>query len=479
MQTLSLKTVVDYAGGTLRQGDPSLAIDGITTDSRLDRPGELFVALRGENFDGHRFVADSAARGTVGAMVETGFNAATVPAGYALVEVDDTLQAYQRIAARYRRSLSARVITITGSNGKTSTKDLTAAVLSRRFRVLKTDGNLNNHIGVPLTLLRAGAADELIVLEIGMNHPGEIAPLADMARPDLAIITNIGTAHIEYMGSRESIALEKGALAEAVGKGGHVVLPATDDFAGTIASRTRAQVVMVGGANSDIRAEAIEEDLAGSRFILVADGERLPAMLPVSGRHMVSNALLAVAAGRICGVALDECVAALAEVKLTKGRMEWKNINGLLILDDSYNANPDSMVVALETLARMPTARRRIAVLGKMAELGAASAAGHQRVGEAAARVGIDQLIGVGPESKMIVAGARGAGLHQTLALEGTEQAADWLRANARPGDLILIKGSRSAAMERVLPLLTHRSVDAETEIVSEPAMPVGSSHVP
>ena len=477
MQILSLQTIVDYAGGTLRQGDPASSIEGITTDSRQDRRGQLFVALRGENFDGHRFVADSAAKGTVGAVVERGFNPVAVPADYALVEVDDTLRAYQRMAARYRRSLPARVVAITGSNGKTSTKDLTAAVLSQKFRVLKTEGNLNNHVGVPITLLRASPDDEFIVLEMGMNHPGEIAPLAEMAQPNVAIITNIGTAHIEYMGSREAIAQEKGTLAEAVGNAGHVVLPATDEFSSAIAARTSARVIMVGGESSGVRAEAVEEDLGGSRFILVADGERLPAMLPVSGRHMVANALLAVAVGKIYGVSLAECVAALQGVRLTKGRMEWKSIHGLQILDDSYNANPDSMVVALETLARMPTTHRRIAVLGKMAELGSASEAGHRRVGEKAAQVGIDQLIGVGSESEVMLRSARDAGLRQTFVAANTKQAAELLCAKARRGDMILIKGSRSAAMEQILPFLTKQFVDAD--VVPSTVTSVHSSTAP
>ena len=456
LETLSLQTIVEYAGGHLRQGDALRPISGITTDSRVDRPGELFLALRGENFDGHRFIADSAARGTAGAVVERTYAAALLPADYALIEVDDTLLAYQRIAARYRRTLPARVVAITGSNGKTSTKDFAAAVLSRKFRVLKTQGNLNNHIGVPQTLLRASAADEIIVLEMGMNHPGEIAPLAEIARPDVGIITNIGTAHIEFMGTRAGIAQEKGMLAEAIGNGGHVILPTADDFSASIAARTVAQVLTVGASGDRVRAESIEQDLNGSRFMLIVDGESLPASLPVPGRHMVTNALLAVAAGRVFGVSLPECVAALAEVQLTKGRMELKNIHGLQVLDDSYNANPDSMVAALETLARMPTANRRFAVLGKMGELGETSEAGHRRVGEAAARANIDRLIGVGPEGEIIVRSARDAGFAPAVAVSDTAQAADLLHTDARKGDLILIKGSRSAAMENVLASLSQ-----------------------
>ena len=437
----------------MRQGDPCLPVRGITTDSRLEQRGGLFLALRGEKYDGHQFVTDSPARGAIGALVERGRVEVSLPDAFALIEVDDTLLAYQRIAARYRRTLSAKVVAITGSNGKTSTKDFTAAVMARRFRVLKTEGNFNNHIGVPQTLLRASVADEVIVLEIGMNHPGEIAPLASIAKPDVGIITNIGTAHLEFMGSRAGIAQEKGKLAESIGHEGYVILPAADEFAESIAARTSAQVIRVGGT-SGLRAETVEQDFAGVRFTMVEGDERAHASVPVPGSHMVTNALLAVAAGRICGISLTECAAALSDARLTKGRMEQKNVHGFRILDDSYNANPDSMIAAVETLAQMPTAHRRIAVLGKMAELGQASDEGHRRVGEAAAAEKIDCIIGVGPEAALIARSAREAGHPQSLALAGTTQAAEWLHGNARRGDLILLKGSRSAAMEQVLAVL-------------------------
>ena len=451
MEASNLSIIADYAGATLRRGDPHLIVKGVTTDSRRDQFGELFLALRGDNFDGHRFVDDSRARGAVGVVVERGFAFASLPPEYAVLEVDDTLQAYQRIAARYRQTLRARVVAITGSNGKTSTKDFVAAVLTCKYRVLKTEGNLNNHIGVPKMLLRAAAADEMLVLEMGMNHPGEIKPLAEMARPEVGIITNIGTAHIEFLGSREGIAQEKGMLAEAIRTGGHIILPAADEFSAALAARTKARVIMVGTENCPLRAERIEPHLGGSRFDLIAHGERMPATLSVPGGHMVTNALLAVATGLVYGVSLAECVNALSKAQLTKGRMELKHRHGLQILDDTYNANPDSMIAALTTLRQMPTTGRRIAILGRMGELGAASDTGHRSVGKAAAREKIDFLIGVGTEAELIVDSARDAGLRETLAVPDTSQAAKWLCANARAGDLILLKGSRSAAMERVL----------------------------
>ena len=420
-------------------------------------PGELFLALQGDQFDGHHFVEAVAAAGALGAIIEPGKIGVTLPTRFALIEVDDTLLAYQRLAAAYRRALSCKLVAITGSNGKTSTKDLTAAVLASRFKVLKTSGNLNNHIGVPRTLLQISAQDDVAVVEIGMNHPGEIAPLARLAAPDAAVITNIGTAHIEYMKTREAIALEKGCLAEAVGERGHVVLTAEDPFSGSIAKRTKAQIVTVGFHRGDIRAENVQPDANGTVFTLVAGQERRSARLSVPGKHMVLNSLLAVAVGSIYGVTLSEAVASLAGVSLTKGRLELKSVAGLKFLDDSYNANPDSMVAALETLAGMPVDGRRIAILGRMGELGGEAAAGNQRVGEAAARGNIDRVVAIGADAEHLVQGARARGLQDATAMESVEEAAAWLNDFAQPEDLILIKGSRSAGLERVLTHLVQR----------------------
>jgi UDP-N-acetylmuramoyl-tripeptide--D-alanyl-D-alanine ligase len=214
MNPTNIATLARWADAQLLSGDPAATVASVCTDSRALKPGDLFVALRGENFDGHRFLADATKLGAAGCVAEEA--PSDLPPGFAVLQVRDTLTALQQIATNYRRSLSLKVVAITGSNGKTSTKDLTAAVLSQRFRVTKTAGNFNNHIGLPLTMLRAGAEDEIGVFEIGMNHPGEIAPLAALAVPDVAIITNIGVAHIEFMGSREAIAQEKGMLAEAL-----------------------------------------------------------------------------------------------------------------------------------------------------------------------------------------------------------------------------------------------------------------------
>lgn len=456
MDPLPLQTVADHAGGVLWRGDGGKLVREVSTDSRTVGAGDLFLALRGERHDGHQYVRDLPARGVAGAVVSREHPVpGDLPHDFAWIQVHDTLEAYQQLAANYRRRQLAplKVVAITGSNGKTSTKDFTAAVLNPRFRVLKTAGNLNNHIGVPRMLLRAGAGDEIAVLEMGMNHPGEIAPLARMARPEVAIITNIGTAHLEFMGTRAAIAQEKGMLAEAVGADGCVILNAEDEWTPAIAARTPARVVTVGLGRGDLRAEDVRmDDAAGSRFTVVgADGGRAAARLPVPGLHMVANALLALAAGQALGLSLDGAVAGLAGAQLTGGRLEIKTIRGLRFLDDSYNANPDSMVAALRTLAGMPAAGRRLAVLGRMGELGAAATEGHRQVGRAAADQKVDCLIGVGAGAAGIVDAARADGLREAHLAADTDEAALLLRSLARPGDLVLLKGSRSAAMENVL----------------------------
>src|SRR6059036_3923450 len=256
MNPTPLEQIAKFAGAEIFSGDGKVFIDKISTDSRAVKRGELFVALRGENFDGHNFVESAAKAGAAGAVVDSNW-AGKVPENFALIRVKDTLQAYQTLAANYRKSLSLRVVAITGSNGKTTTKDFSAAVLSRRFRVTKTEGNFNNHVGLPRTVLEATSRDEIGVWEIGMNHPGEIAALAKLAAPDVAIITNIGVEHIEFMGSREKIAEEKGALAEAVSTEGTVILNADDSFSRSIASRARGKVVLAGTSNGTIHASEI------------------------------------------------------------------------------------------------------------------------------------------------------------------------------------------------------------------------------
>ena len=450
MNSLTLSQIAQFAGASLSSGDGTAVINKVSTDSRTIKPGELFVALRGENFEGHDFVAASAKAGGTGALVDLQW-VGNVPNNFALLRATDTLQAYQTLAANYRRSLAMKVLAITGSNGKTSTKDFAAAVLARRFRVTKTEGNFNNHVGLPRTILEATSEDEVAVWEIGMNHPGEIAALSKIAAADAAIVTNIGVAHIEFMGSREAIAVEKGALAEAIEPQGTVILNADDPFTEGIAARTRAKVVLAGTTGGAVRAIEIRQSAEGSEFTIVEGAHRCRAQLPVAGLHMVQNALLAVAAGRAFGLSIEECAAGLAAAPLTKARLQIKEINGVQFLDDSYNANPDSMKAALRTLVELDTEGKRIAVLGEMRELGAESERGHREVGETAATLGVNQLITIGDTAELIAEGARTAGLDKVSSVRSTAEAAKLLGEIAEPGDLVLIKGSRAARTEEVI----------------------------
>src|SRR6184192_2573180 len=448
MNFLTLSQIAQFAGGSLSAGDARVVIKKVSTDSRTLKPGELFVALRGENFDGHNFIESAAKAGATGAIVEPAWNG-KIPKNFALVRTNDTLQAYQELAANYRKSLKLNVVAITGSNGKTSTKDFTAAVLARRFRVTKTEGNFNNHVGLPRTMLEATSQDEVAVWEIGMNHPGEVAALAQLAAPDVAIITNIGVAHIEFMGSREKIAEEKGALAEAVDAEGTVILNADDPFTKGIATRARGKVILAGTIAGTIRASEINQRGSATDFTILEGAHRCRAQLPVPGLHMVQNALLAVAAGRVFGLSLEECAAGLVAAPLTKARLQVKEVRGVQFLDDSYNANPDSMKAALRTLVELDADGKRIAVLGRMLELGAESERGHREVGETAATLGIDYLIAIAEET--IASAAEEAGLRNTAVAKDAAAAAEMLSEIVGPGDLVLIKGSRSSRTELVL----------------------------
>ena len=284
-----------------------------------------------------------------------------------------------------------------------------------------------------------------------MNHPGEVAALARLAAPDVAIITNIGVAHIEFMGSLETIAAEKGALVEAVGPQGSVILNADDPFTKSIMLRARAKVILAGTTAGTIRAGEISQSGSGTDFTILEGAHRCRAQLPVPGLHMVQNALLAVAAGRVFGLSLEDCAAGLIAAPLTKARLQIKEIHGVQFIDDSYNANPDSVKAALHTLVELGADGKRVAVLGEMRELGSESEHGHREVGETAADLGVDHLIAIGSVAAAIASAAEHAGLRNSRTVNSPTEAAEILAEIAQPGDLVLIKGSRAARTERVM----------------------------
>ena len=447
MKPLTARQIAEILGTTVAAGNPDVsASGGVSTDTRTLQPEAVFFALRGENFDGDAFAKGALEKGAAVVVVHQ-WNG-DVPANAAVITVQDTLLALQKLAHWWRKQLDIPVVGITGSNGKTSTKDFTTAVLSKKFKVSATRGNLNNHIGVPLTVLATTPEHTAAVWEMGMNHSGELAPLCEIARPKLGIITNIGTAHIEFLGSRDAIAEEKATLARALPQDGILFIPATCDYHEYLRQRTKGMLVPVGNGRGLVRAEDLRFEAERTVFNLVIEGEgNAEVSLPVPGKHMVTNALLAAAAGWKLGIHVDEIADALSNAKLTGGRLNRFVWNGVTVIDDTYNANPESMAAAIETLADTPVENgaRRFIVLGRMGELGTHGPAAHLRTGELAAQRHL-KLIAVGDGAEGIAQGGNNAPHFPIL-----EDAAKWLAGEVKPGDVVLFKGSRTATVEKVM----------------------------
>ncbi|MEI8037439.1 MAG: UDP-N-acetylmuramoyl-tripeptide--D-alanyl-D-alanine ligase [Verrucomicrobiota bacterium] len=448
MQPLTAQQIADLLGVTVAAGrTDALAFGGVATDTRTLPQGAVFFALRGENFDGDAFAGAAFAAGAAVVVVHH-WTGGEIPADGAVIVVVDTLLALQQLAVCWRKQLNLPVVAITGSNGKTSTKDFTAAVLARKFQVSATRGNLNNHIGVPLSVLATTPQHTAAVWEMGMNHPGELAPLCAITRPKFGIITNIGSAHIEYFGSRDAIAEEKSTLARALPEDGMLFLPVTCDYHEYLRQRTKATLIPVGNGRGLVRAEDLCFEAERTRFTLAIEGEEKAAViLPVLGRHMVTNALLAAGAGWKLGISPHEIAAGLSAAQLTGGRLQRYTWQGITIIDDTYNANPESMAAAIETLADtpVPNGARRFMVMGRMGELGTHGPDAHRHVGQLAVQRQLT-VVAVGEGSEGIALGARQARHFPVL-----EDAAKWLASEVKPGDVVLLKGSRSATLERVM----------------------------
>jgi UDP-N-acetylmuramoyl-tripeptide--D-alanyl-D-alanine ligase len=460
MQRCTLEEVARFSGGRLVKGDPLLAVDRLHTDTRTLHAGDCFVALQGDRFDGHTFVQQVKNHGAVAALVSDQFNPADVPDDIGLVEVPDTLEGLQRFAGNYRQLLSVRTIGVTGSSGKTSTKELIASVLRTRFKTKATEGNFNNHIGVPLTLIRLDEDDEYGVIEMGMNHPGEIAPLVKMAAPEIGVISSIGPAHIEFFADQAGIAAEKAELIAALPPEGLAVLNAEDEWSRRVADRTHARVVWIGkSTDSTWWAENIEVAADHLSFLLRHNGSSATVRLPVVNRVMVNNALLAAAVGRECGLTINEIARGLEAVHLPGARMQVLKAHGAWIINDSYNANPDSMRAALIALREFPGASRRIAVLGSMGELGRHATDLHLAIGEFAAQQDIAFLVAVGPHAEAYAKGAMAAGLshNQIVAALDAEEATVALKPNLREGDAVLVKGSHFMGLEKLVATVAEK----------------------
>ncbi|MDQ2944215.1 MAG: UDP-N-acetylmuramoyl-tripeptide--D-alanyl-D-alanine ligase [Candidatus Dormibacteraeota bacterium] len=413
-------------------------------DSREVVQGGVFFALRGAEMDGHRFVDDAIKKGAAAVVVE---RRREIPHGIAEVLVPDTWAAFYALAAYTLDRIRPLVVAITGSNGKTSTKEMVAAILSKRFGVKRTTGNLNTETGVPLTILGLEPQHTALVLEMGMQRPGDIARLVALARPSIGVITNIGTVHMEFFKSREELARSKGELIARLSERDHAILNADDTYYPLLVAMTSASVTSFGVDNGDYRTEDYRSLTGGGSQFSVRG---LEVTLSLEGRHQALNAVAALVAGVSAGVPLDEGAAALEKVVVEHRLQDRPAPGGYSIVDDAYNASPESMLAAFEALAESPRRGRLLAVLGQMGELGSLSEESHRQVGRRAAEV-FDAVCVVDGERARILAESAGAEL-----VASRPAARDWVRRNAREGDRVLIKGSHSTHLDEVVRELTE-----------------------
>jgi len=472
----TLGEIAARVGGALRHpGREGAVVRDVTTDSRRAGGGDLFVALPGERSDGHDFVAEALDAGAAGALVRRNAGLPGVdPAG--LLEVDDPGRALLGLARSERSALTATVVGVTGSTGKTITKDFIAAVLAGRFRTVASRASFNNEVGLPLTLLQADAATETVVCEMGARGPGHIRLLCEVARPRIGVVTNVGVAHMELFGTPEVLRDAKAELPESLPEDGAAVLNADDPVVRGYAARTAARPVLYGASSgAEVRAGDVTPDRTTGlvSFELITPAGRAEVRLPVPGEHMVPNALAAAAVGWVLGLDAPEIARGLTGAAVSAGRMQvFGTPAGVRVVDDTYNANPASMAAALRAARWMTNASGRcVAVLGHMAELGPIAAEEHERIGELLARLGIEELVTVGPEATLIAVGAEREGVEpeRIHRCEDGDEAVEMVRSLIRPGDLVLVKASRVAGLDRVA-----RRVAAETSSAGPQTVALG-----
>jgi UDP-N-acetylmuramoyl-tripeptide--D-alanyl-D-alanine ligase len=453
----TIQDVVRGTQGALIGGDLAVPVSGVSIDSRTLVPGQVFFAIRGHQLDGHRYLRDAATRGASCLVVHTVPD--DLPHSVPAVLVDDTTRALGRLAAWHRARFTVPVAAVTGSNGKTTTKEMMAAVLGALGPVLKPESSFNNQWGLPLTLLRLGAEHRAVALELGANQPGEIAALADISRPTIGVVTVVASAHTEFFGSLDGVQAEKSALVRAIPADGYVVLNADDPRVLQMRALARARVLTIGTRGSaDVRcATAVEETPSSLRLVLEISDTRYDLLLRFAGRHNVINALAAAAVGRAVGLSPQRIVDGLEAARPVKGRCVWRRAGSVQILDDTYNANPTSVLAALETLKAGAPTRRRIVVLGDMLELGDIAERAHREAGYAVAVSGVTEFIGVGPQAVHAVEAAREAGLAESHHRTTFEDTVAVLLKRLAPDDAVLIKGSRGMRMERVVDALIAR----------------------
>jgi len=456
---LTAAHLVAATAGRLLRGSAGTAIGRISIDSRTVQAGDFFVAIRGERFDGHDFVADAVAQGAAGVMVQDRSVAPDDPvAGPMLViEVEDTTRALQQIARDIRRRSGARVTAITGSAGKTTTKEIAAAFLSARYRVFRNKGNLNNHIGLPLSLLELRAKPEVAVVELGMNHPGEIRTLIGIAEPEVRVWTNVGDAHVGFFGTPDAIADAKAEIAEAARPGDVLIANANDSRVMARASRFAGRVVTFGvDTPADVRATGVKQKgLEGTAATVTTRAGEVMIDTPLLGMGNLANVLAATAVAIEFEVPLEAVVERAARLGAATRRGELLRLpGGVTLIDDSYNSSPAALKRALEVVASATGSARKVAILGEMLELGDQSTALHRECGQAAAAAGLDLLIAIGgPAASELAKAAVAAGLPERCVsyVATSQEGAALARERVRPGDLVLVKGSRGIGTDAVV----------------------------
>ena len=452
---LTLSKIAEFvsAEGEFRLDDVA---QGYSIDSRTVGPEQLFFAVKGERLDGHDFVEQALAKGAVAAVVRVD-QLGRYPEKARLLAVEDTLVALQTLAAAARRLWGKPLIAVTGSAGKTTTKEAIAHVLSTRFRVLKSEGNFNNHFGLPLMLLKLEPEYDVAVIEMGMSHAGEIRALAKIAQPEIGVVTNVAPVHLEFFDSLAGIARAKYELIESLPAGGTAVLNADDDYVSQFGRGFKGKVVMYGmRGTADVRAENVQsKGREGVQFDVVIGGMREHAILPLVGEHNVLNALAAVAVGLERGLKPSETVAALATLAPADKRGQVLQLGNITVINDCYNSNPKALDAMVDALAAME-AKRRIVVAGEMLELGPAGEELHRQAGQHIAAKQIDVLLGVRGMAEGMVRAAKQAGI-QAEFVAGPEEAGEWLAREARDGDVVLLKASRGVKLEKAIEIWKTR----------------------
>lgn len=432
-------------------GDQSRTVNGICIDHRTIRPNDAFVAFIGQRVDGNNFVDEAFERGASVAIVSRDIETTNGP----VIRVEDPLRSIQLLAIAERQAFLGPVVGITGSNGKTTTKQMVAAVLSKYGECLYTEGNRNTELGLPLTILQRSPEHRSIVLEMGMRGFGQIRDLCDIASPTIGVITNIGHSHLELLGSQEGIARAKGELLEALPQDGHAILNGDDPWLRRIAHLSSAPVTWYGTSDhSDVRASEISWTNEGMRFIAHVDGKTEFVTMPTYGTHNVSNALAAIAVGTRIGLEVTDCVEALGTLTSSTGRLHIVEGTTQHIIDDCYNASPASMMASLEVLAKLAKDTTSVAILGDMYELGVENERGHRNVGTYVAKLGIDRLLTIGKHSRWTNEAARASGLRNALHVDTVEEAIVHLRDFLPDGATVLVKASRGMQLERIVTVL-------------------------